>query len=78
MTRVFIKIKLSPNQHWKTWKAAVQLQYHKVRSRAEKEVGQGESSGQIDRLSSATLHMPKATPPGDDWLFQLESGEKLS
>lgn len=68
MTRVFIKIKLSPNQHWKTWNAAVQLQYHKVRSRAEKEVGQGESSGKIDRLSSATLHMPKATPPGDDWL----------
>lgn len=32
MTRAFIKIKLSPNQHWKAWKIAMQLQYHKIRS----------------------------------------------
>lgn len=32
MTRFFIKVELSPDQHWKTWKAAMQLQqYCKVR-----------------------------------------------
>lgn len=81
MTQVFIKIKLSPNQYWKTQKAAVQLQqYCKGVEQLEVKRKQvkGSPVGKYNHQEHSNCPKPHPHPQKTGSVLQLKSEEKTS